>query len=98
MSDEARLVVCAVCETEFDANSRNFGRGRQTYCGPRCRQVADNRRHWRRRNPPKTEAELKRICVTCGNKFAAHYSHPGALTCSVKCNEARMNAERRRKV
>jgi len=96
MPDEARLVKCAVCETEFDANSRNFGRGRQTYCGPKCRQVADNRRHYRRRNPPKSEAELQRVCVMCGVKFTAGRFRPEALTCSVKCNEARMNAKRRR--
>ena len=96
MPDEIRLKKCVVCDTEFDANSRNFGRGRQTYCGPKCRQTADNRRHYRRRNPPKSEAELQRICVTCGNKFTAHYSDPNALACSVMCGEARMNAERRR--
>ena len=96
MPDEIRLKKCVVCDTEFDANSRNFGRGRQTYCGPKCRQIADNRRHYRRRNPPKSEAEFQKICVTCGNKFTAHHTHPNALTCSVKCNEARMNAERRR--
>jgi len=87
---------CVICETAFDANSRNFGRGRQTYCGPRCRQVANNRRHWRRRNPPKTEEELRRLCVVCGVQFITDPTHSGALTCSVKCNEARMNAMRRR--
>jgi 5-methylcytosine-specific restriction endonuclease McrA len=68
------------------------------YCGPKCRQVVDSRRHYRRNNPPKSETELQRICVTCSTRFTAHYSHPNALTCSVKCNEARMNAERRRAV
>lgn len=93
---EPKFIVCAVCEKKFDARKRNRGKGTQRFCGPRCRQVADNRRHYRRRNPPKTEEELTRACIICETIFVTDTHHPGALTCSVKCNEARMNAERRR--
>lgn len=90
------LKKCAICETEFDALSRNFGRGRHRYCSAKCRQVADNRRHYRRRNPKKSVEELTRACVICGLTFVADVHRPNQLTCSVKCNEARMNAMRRR--
>src|SRR5258706_550521 len=93
---ESKLVKCVVCDAEFDASTRNFGKGRQIYCSPKCRQKADNRRHRLRRNPPKSETELKRICVICGIGFQTDAAHPNALTCSVKCSEARMNAQRRR--
>jgi len=88
-----KIIKCAVCETEFDARKRNRGKGTQKYCGPKCRQMADNRRHYRRRNPLKTEAELTRKCVICQTIFVTDAHHAEALTCSVKCNEARMNAK-----
>lgn len=91
-----KIVKCAVCENEFDAGKRNRGKGIHRYCSKRCRQVADNRRHYRRNNPPKTEQELTRICVVCSISFVTDPHHPEALACSVKCNEARMNAKRRR--
>lgn len=91
-----KLKKCVICSIEFDALSRNFGRGRQSYCSAKCRQVADNRRHYRRRNPPKSVEELSRACIVCGVQFVADKFHPNALTCSVKCSEARINAERRR--
>lgn len=92
---EPKIIKCAVCETEFDANSRNRGRGTHKYCSPKCRQIMDNRRHYRRRNPPKTEQELKRACVICETVFVTDAHHPNALTCSVKCNQARMDRVRR---
>ncbi len=93
---EPKIIKCAVCEKQFDARERNRGKGTQKYCSPKCRQIADNRRHYRRRNPAKTEAELTRTCVICQTMFVTDAQHAGALTCSVKCNEARMNARRRR--
>ena len=93
---EPKIIKCAVCETEFDAATRNRGKGIHRYCSARCRQLADNRRHYRRRNPPKTEEELTRACVVCETMFVTDAHHPEALTCSVKCNEARMNTKRRR--
>jgi 5-methylcytosine-specific restriction endonuclease McrA len=93
---QPKLVKCVVCGTEFDANTRNFGKGKQMYCGQKCRQQADNRRHWVRKNPPKSEVELRRKCVMCEIEFVADKHHPNALTCSVKCSQARMDAERRR--
>lgn len=96
MIEHSKIQNCAICESEFDASERNFGKGRQKYCGPKCRQKADNKRHWARRNPPKSDAELRRLCVICGVHFSTDAHHPNALTCSVKCSDARMNAERRR--
>ena len=92
---EPKIIKCAVCEKEFDASQRNRGKGVQRFCGPRCRQIADNRRHYRRRNPPKTEGELTRTCVICELTFITDAQHPNALTCSVKCNQARMDRVRR---
>lgn len=92
---EPKIIKCAVCETEFDASKRNRGKGTHRFCSSRCRQVADNRRHYRRHNPPKTEEELTKICVICQITFITDAHHANALTCSVKCNEARMNAKRR---
>lgn len=92
---EPKIIKCAVCEQEFDASKRNRGKGTQRFCGPRCRQIADNRRHYRRRNPPKTEEELRRSCVICQTMFVTDAQHPNALTCSVKCSQARMDRVRR---
>ena len=93
---EPKIIKCAVCETEFDANSRNRGKGTHKYCGPKCRQVMDNRRHYRRRNPPKAEQELTRACVICETWFVTDAYHPHSLTCSVKCSQARMDRVRRK--
>ena len=94
---ESKPTVCAVCGQTFDASLRNHGRGKHRYCGPQCRQKADNARHYRRNNPIKSKAELSRTCVICGVGFIAGAHRPKALTCSVKCNEARQNSARRRK-
>lgn len=94
---EAKPTVCAVCGGAFDASTRNRGKGVHKYCSKRCRQRADNQRHYRRRNPKKTEAELNRECVICGISFVTDAHHPSALTCSVKCNSARMDRVRREK-
>lgn len=90
-----KIIVCACCGKDFDASKRNQGKGRQMYCGPECRQVMDTRRHQRRRelSPPK---RIINQCVVCEQDFITDAHHPKALTCSVKCNEARMNAKRRR--
>lgn len=94
---EPRPTACAVCGQTFDASLRNHGRGKHRYCSPQCRQAADNARHYRRNNPAKTMAALQRVCVICGIGFTAGIHSPKALTCSVKCNEARQNSARRRK-
>lgn len=86
---------CDVCDAEFDAITRNFGRGRQRYCSAKCRSTANNRRYWRRRNAQKTIEELTLACVVCGVGFISDKYHPNALTCSVSCNESRMNSQRR---
>lgn len=92
---EPKIVVCAVCDQEFDANKRNRGKGIHKYCSSKCRQTADSRRHYRRRDSPKTEEELRRVCVICETTFVTDSHHPEALTCSVKCSQARMDRTRR---
>lgn len=88
-----KMIRCQICEELFDASQRNRGKGVQKYCGPKCRQRADSKRAYARRKKPAPI--LDRICSVCGLPFTTDISHPRALTCSVKCNEARMNAKRR---
>lgn len=92
---QPKLINCSVCGEPFDANERNRGKGIQKYCSKKCRTKADNKRAYQRRKKPTPI--LDRICVICDLPFKTDAHHPNALTCSIKCNEARMNRERRMK-
>lgn len=88
--------TCDLCGTLFDTSTRNRGKGRHRYCSKACRSKAHNQQYWRRHHVPIPPQELVRICVACGVTFQTDKHHLQALTCSVKCNEARQNAARRR--
>jgi hypothetical protein len=92
---EPKLIACAMCGVQFDASLRNRGKGIQRFCSQKCRQQADNRRHYQRKKPSRTQVELQRTCAVCGVGFTTDAYHPSALTCSQACNQARMSLMRR---
>lgn len=92
---EPKWQECAVCGERFDASLLNRGKGIHRYCGKKCRTRADNQRAYNRRKSKEPLPQLDRKCVICGINFAADAFHPNALTCSQKCNQARMDRVRR---
>lgn len=92
---EPKWIDCSVCAEPFNASERNRGKGVQKYCSQKCRTRADNQRAYQRRKKPTPL--LDRVCTICEMPFVTDPAHPNALTCSIKCNEARMNRERRMK-
>lgn len=88
---DPKPTVCAICGETFDASLINRGKGAHRYCSKRCRTRADNARAYNRRKSLAPPPDLDKQCVICGVRFSTDAHHPHALTCSAKCNGARMD-------